>query len=159
MGLAIWTLPKEILPQVDEGSWSRAAAAGGDGDRGDHAAGSGWSGGATAGLGGRLRTRRHRHRRGDPLGRRAGHLGHGAAPHPRAGRRRDAARFANQLREALPDLAAGMLALDLAGQSEFGSLIGREGRLVRVEVSARTLAEDRRRGPIRCAPRLAALPR
>ena len=36
----------------------------------------------------------------------------------------------------LPDLAAGSLALDLAGQSEFGSLIGREGRLMRVEVSA-----------------------
>src|SRR5690606_9514597 len=34
-------------------------------------------------------------------------------------------------------------ALDLAGQSEFGSLIGREGRLVRVEVSARSLVESR----------------
>jgi HAE1 family hydrophobic/amphiphilic exporter-1 len=55
---------------------------------------------------------------------------------------RDAARFANDLRAAVPDLAAGMLALDLAGQSEFGSLIGREGRLVRVEVSARNLAES-----------------
>jgi len=55
----------------------------------------------------------------------------------------DAARFAGQLREALPDLVeGGTLALDLAGQSEFGSLIGREGRLVRVEVSARTLAES-----------------
>lgn len=55
----------------------------------------------------------------------------------------DAARFATQLREALPDLVdGGALALDLAGQSEFGSLIGREGRLVRVEVSARTLAES-----------------
>jgi hydrophobic/amphiphilic exporter-1 (mainly G- bacteria), HAE1 family len=55
---------------------------------------------------------------------------------------RDAAEFATALREAVPDLANGMLALDLAGQSEFGSLIGREGRLVRVEVSARSLAES-----------------
>lgn len=44
--------------------------------------------------------------------------------------------FADELRRALPDLAEGALALDLAGQSEFGSLIGREGRVVRVEVSA-----------------------
>ena len=57
---------------------------------------------------------------------------------------RDASRFADALREALPDLAKGALALDLAGQSEFGSLIGREGRLVRVEVSAATLAESQR---------------
>lgn len=48
----------------------------------------------------------------------------------------DASGFATSLREAVPDLAAGRLALDLAGQSEFGSLIGREGRIVRVEVSA-----------------------
>jgi HAE1 family hydrophobic/amphiphilic exporter-1 len=48
----------------------------------------------------------------------------------------DAMAFADRLRAAVPDLAQGALALDLAGQSEFGSLIGREGRLVRVEVSA-----------------------
>lgn len=55
----------------------------------------------------------------------------------------DAAEFAQRLRGSVPDLAdGGMLALDLAGQSEFGSLIGREGRLVRVEVSARTLDES-----------------
>jgi HAE1 family hydrophobic/amphiphilic exporter-1 len=48
----------------------------------------------------------------------------------------DARDFARRLREAVPDLARGALALDLAGQSEFGSLIGREGRVVRVEVSA-----------------------
>jgi len=36
----------------------------------------------------------------------------------------------------VPDLAKGALALDLAGQSEFGSLIGREGRTIQVEVSA-----------------------
>jgi HAE1 family hydrophobic/amphiphilic exporter-1 len=57
---------------------------------------------------------------------------------------RNAQRFADDLRAALPDLAKGALALDLAGQSEFGSLIGREGRLVRVEVSAATLAESQR---------------
>jgi HAE1 family hydrophobic/amphiphilic exporter-1 len=57
---------------------------------------------------------------------------------------KDAAKFADALRAAVPDLAAGALALDLAGQSEFGSLIGREGRLVRVEVGARTLAESQR---------------
>jgi HAE1 family hydrophobic/amphiphilic exporter-1 len=44
--------------------------------------------------------------------------------------------FAARLRAAVPDLAQGALAIDLAGQSEFGSLIGREGRTVRVEVSA-----------------------
>ena len=48
----------------------------------------------------------------------------------------DASRFADQLRAAVPDLAQGVLALDLAGQSEFGSLIGREGRLIRVEIGA-----------------------
>jgi hydrophobic/amphiphilic exporter-1 (mainly G- bacteria), HAE1 family len=57
---------------------------------------------------------------------------------------RDARRFADALRTSVPDLAKGALALDLAGQSEFGSLIGREGRLVRVEVSASTLAESQR---------------
>ena len=57
---------------------------------------------------------------------------------------RDARRFADALRAAVPDLAQGALALDLAGQSEFGSLIGREGRLVAVEVSAPTLAESQR---------------
>lgn len=44
--------------------------------------------------------------------------------------------FAAALRERVPDLSAGALAIDLAGQSEFGSLIGREGRLLRVEASA-----------------------
>lgn len=57
---------------------------------------------------------------------------------------RGAAAFATRLREALPDLAAGSLAFDLAGQSEFGSLIGREGRLVRVEISAPRPAEAAR---------------
>ena len=60
------------------------------------------------------------------------------------------AEFANELRGALPDLAKGALALDLAGQSEFGSLIGREGRIVRVEVSA-PAPEKRHAGPTRRA--------
>jgi HAE1 family hydrophobic/amphiphilic exporter-1 len=53
----------------------------------------------------------------------------------------NAADFAERLRRQVPDLAHGALAIDLAGQSEFGSLIGREGRLVRVEVSAPKLDE------------------
>jgi len=56
----------------------------------------------------------------------------------------NAARFAQRLRGAVPDLARGALAIDLAGQSEFGSLIGREGRLVRVELSAPTTQESAR---------------
>ncbi len=56
----------------------------------------------------------------------------------------DAAAFAQRLRRAVPDLARGALAIDLAGQSEFGSLIGREGRLVRVELSAPTMLESQR---------------
>ena len=56
----------------------------------------------------------------------------------------DAQQFAERLRTGVPDLAQGALAIDLAGQSEFGSLIGREGRTVRVEVSARTVTEAAR---------------
>jgi HAE1 family hydrophobic/amphiphilic exporter-1 len=56
----------------------------------------------------------------------------------------DATVFADRLRGGAPDLARGALAIDLAGQSEFGSLIGREGRTVRVEISARTLDEAAR---------------
>jgi HAE1 family hydrophobic/amphiphilic exporter-1 len=53
--------------------------------------------------------------------------------------------FADEIRAALPDLASqGLLALDVAGASEFGSLIGREGRIVRVEMSARTYDEATR---------------
>ena len=56
-----------------------------------------------------------------------------------------AGEFADEIRAALPDLATqGMLALDVAGASEFGSLIGREGRIVRVEMSARTYDEATR---------------
>ena len=56
----------------------------------------------------------------------------------------DAATFAEALRRRVPDLAQGSLALDLAGQSEFGSLIGREGRLVRVEVTGLRQGEAER---------------
>ncbi len=71
----------------------------------------------------------------------------------------DAAEFAQRLRGALPDLADGALAIDLAGQSEFGSLIGREGRLVRVELSAASIGEsqlwaDTVRGTLRALPSL-----
>ncbi len=56
-----------------------------------------------------------------------------------------ASRFADALRAAVPELVAqGALAIDLAGQSEFGSLIGREGRIVRVEVAAGSLDESQR---------------
>ena len=56
-----------------------------------------------------------------------------------------ATEFANKVRDLLPDLSSqGMLALDVAGASEFGSLIGREGRIVRVELSARTYDEAAR---------------
>ena len=41
----------------------------------------------------------------------------------------------------LPTASQGALALDLAGQSEFGSLIGREGRAIRVEISAGRLEQ------------------
>ena len=68
--------------------------------------------------------------------------------------------FANEMRAALPDLSGGgMLALDVAGASEFGSLIGREGRIVRVELSARTYDEagrwaDSARSLMRALPSL-----
>jgi HAE1 family hydrophobic/amphiphilic exporter-1 len=56
----------------------------------------------------------------------------------------NAQEFAERLRAGAPDLAQGALAIDLAGQSEFGSLIGREGRTVRAEVSARNVNEAAR---------------
>lgn len=62
-------------------------------------------------------------------------------PIPESG---NAQEFAERLRAGAPDLAQGALAIDLAGQSEFGSLIGREGRTVRVEISARTITEASR---------------
>ena len=52
-----------------------------------------------------------------------------------------AVQVSNEIRKRLPDLAgAGYLSLDVAGQSEFGALTGREGRLVKVEVEAPTAA-------------------
>jgi HAE1 family hydrophobic/amphiphilic exporter-1 len=50
----------------------------------------------------------------------------------------DGGALAARLRARLPDLAAGALALEVAGQSEFGALLGRAGRAVRVELSAAT---------------------
>lgn len=47
--------------------------------------------------------------------------------------------FVEAMRQGLPDLVSGgeaTLSFDLAGQSEFGSLIGRAGRLVQVEVGS-----------------------
>jgi HAE1 family hydrophobic/amphiphilic exporter-1 len=49
----------------------------------------------------------------------------------------------------VPDLAAqGFLSLDVAGQSEFGALTGREGRLVKVEVEAATYAASQKAADI-----------
>jgi HAE1 family hydrophobic/amphiphilic exporter-1 len=59
-----------------------------------------------------------------------------------------AEQIAAGLRTRVPDLAGGYLTLDIAGQSEFGSLIGREGRLVKVEISGRTLDESQRAAAI-----------
>lgn len=50
--------------------------------------------------------------------------------------RSSAAEFSAHLRRDLPHLAQGALTLDAAGQGEFGALIGREGRTIRVEVAA-----------------------
>lgn len=74
---------------------------------------------------------------------------------------RGASQFAAALRRTVPDLVeAGGLAMDLAGQSEFGSLIGREGRLLRVEISAARGADaerwaDTARALLRALPTLA----
>jgi HAE1 family hydrophobic/amphiphilic exporter-1 len=52
---------------------------------------------------------------------------------------------AGEIRRRLPDLAeAGYLSLDVAGQSEFGALTGREGRLVRIEVEGPTYAASQK---------------
>jgi HAE1 family hydrophobic/amphiphilic exporter-1 len=56
-----------------------------------------------------------------------------------------AVQVSNEIRNRLPDLAsAGYLSLDVAGQSEFGALTGREGRLVKVEVEAATYAASQK---------------
>ncbi|HET8771811.1 MAG TPA: efflux RND transporter permease subunit [Gemmatimonadaceae bacterium] len=143
MVLTAWTLPKEILPQVDEGmvvaalqlpegtaiqETTRQAG------RVEAAAAALGSSGVYARVG--IATDEEVLSGAEPGTSATAQL---LIPVPPG---KDAAEFANDLRAAVPDLAAGMLALDLAGQSEFGSLIGREGRLVRVEVSARDLTES-----------------
>ncbi|MES3034953.1 MAG: efflux RND transporter permease subunit [Gemmatimonadota bacterium] len=47
--------------------------------------------------------------------------------------------LSDNLRKSLPAFAKSSLTFDKAGQSEFGALVGREGRVLRVEVSATTL--------------------
>ena len=144
-GWLIWTLPKEILPRVDEGVLVAQLQLP-----------EGTSIEATAAQVGRVEA--------------AGRLLGAAGVYSRVGKatdeeilggsdpgssataqlivpvppKVDAADFAQRLRKALPDLANGALAIDLAGQSEFGSLIGREGRLVRVELSAASVRESQR---------------
>ncbi|MDH5233781.1 MAG: efflux RND transporter permease subunit [Gemmatimonadota bacterium] len=144
MVLAVWRLPKEILPQVDEGlvvaalqlpegtaieETTRQAA------RIEAAAAALGSRGTYSRIG--IATDEEVLAGAQPGTSATGQL---LVPVPDG---MDAADFADSLRAAVPDLANGALSLDLAGQSEFGSLIGREGRLVRVEVSARNLAESR----------------
>ncbi len=144
MVVSVWRLPKEILPQVDEGivvaalqlpegtaieETTRQAA------RIESAATALGSRGIYTRIG--IATDEEVLAGAEPGTSATGQL---LVPVPDG---LDAADFADRLRTAVPDLATGALALDLAGQSEFGSLIGREGRLVRVEVSARNLAESR----------------
>jgi len=145
MVISFWKLPKEILPQVDEGivvaavqlpegtaieETARQAA------RIEEAARTLGSRGIYARIG--IATDEEVLAGAEPGTSATGQL---LLPVPDGA---DAAEFAEAVRRAVPDLATGgALALDLAGQSEFGSLIGREGRLVRVEVSARNLVESR----------------
>ncbi len=144
MVLALWKMPKEILPQVDEGivvaamqlpegtSIEETMRQTGRVEAAAKALG---SGGVYSRIG--IATDEEVLSGAQPGTSATAQL---LVPVPDG---MDAAAFAQRLRDAVPDLAAGgMLALDLAGQSEFGSLIGREGRLVRVEVSARTLEES-----------------
>jgi hydrophobic/amphiphilic exporter-1 (mainly G- bacteria), HAE1 family len=144
MVLAAWRLPKEILPQVDEGMVVAALQLPEGTAIEETARQAGRIEGAARALGARgiysrigIATDEEVLAGAEPGTSATGQL---LLPVPDG---RDAAEFANAIRAAVPDLAQGHLALDLAGQSEFGSLIGREGRLVRVEVSARTLAESR----------------
>lgn len=143
MGVLLYALPKEILPQVDEGMVVAAVQLPEGTSIEETARQVGRVEGAAAALGsGGVYSRVGIATDEEVLA--------GAEPGTSATAQllipvpdgRDAAEFADALRRAVPDLAAGALALDLAGQSEFGSLIGREGRLVRVEVSARNLAES-----------------
>lgn len=159
MGLAVWKMPTEILPQVDEGIVVAALQLP-EGTAIDETARQiGRIEAAAAALGSRgvyarigIATDEEVLSGAEPGTSATAQL---LIPIPDA---MNAVQFADAIRASVSDLAAGgMLALDLAGQSEFGSLIGREGRLVRVEVSARTLAESQRwADSVRV--RLAALP-
>lgn len=141
--VAVWRLPKEILPQVDEGMVVAALKLPEGTAIEETARQVQRIQSAAAALGARnvyaragLATDEEVLAGADPGTSASAQL---LIPVPDG---KNAASFAESLRRAVPDLANGRLALDLAGQSEFGSLIGREGRLVRVEVSARTLAES-----------------
>lgn len=139
--LLVWKLPKEILPSVDEGvlvadiglpEGTSIEATGTQVSRVENEARKLGAHGIYARIG--KATDEEVLSGADPGSSATAQL---IIPVP-AGKR--AADFARSLRSALPDMASGVLAIDLAGQSEFGSLIGREGRLVRVELTAATPA-------------------
>lgn len=142
-GVLIYTLPKEILPRVDEGivvaqlqlpEGTSIEATAVQVGRVERAARTLGAQGVYARVG--KATDEEILGGSDPGSSATAQL---IVPVPKSA---DAAQFAQNLRHALPDLNNGALALDLAGQSEFGSLIGREGRLVRVELSAASVAES-----------------
>jgi HAE1 family hydrophobic/amphiphilic exporter-1 len=145
MGLTVWVtmrLPREILPRVDEGiavaylklpEGTSIEATAGQTDRVERAARALGAAGVYSRVG--VATDEEVLAGADPGTSAMAQL---LIPVP-AGR--SAASFAEALRRSVPDLSRGALAIDLAGQSEFGSLIGREGRLVRVEISAPKLDE------------------
>lgn len=144
-GYLIWSLPKEILPRVDEGvlvaqlqlpEGTSIEATASQVARVEAAAKALGASGIYARVG--KATDEEILGGADPGSSAAAQL---IVPVPA---RADAAEFAQGLRAALPDLASGAMAIDLAGQSEFGSLIGREGRLVRVELSAASMTESQR---------------
>lgn len=144
-GYLIWSLPKEILPRVDEGvlvaqlklpEGTSIEATASQVARVEAAATALGASGIYARVG--KATDEEILGGADPGSSAAAQL---IVPVPA---RADAAEFAQGLRAALPDLASGAMAIDLAGQSEFGSLIGREGRLVRVELSAASMTESQR---------------
>ncbi len=159
-GYLIWTLPKEILPRVDEGVLVAQLQLPEGTSIEATAEQVGRVEAASATLGARgIYSRVGKATDEEILG--GSEPGSSATaqlivPVPPSA---DAAAFAQQLRRALPDLAEGALAIDLAGQSEFGSLIGREGRLVRVELSAASVEESQQwadtvRGTMRALPSL-----
>jgi HAE1 family hydrophobic/amphiphilic exporter-1 len=144
-GVLIYTLPKEILPRVDEGvlvaqlqlpEGTSIEATASQVGRVEQAARTLGANGTYARVG--KATDEEILGGADPGSSSTSQL---IIPVPKSA---DAAEFAQRLRASLPDLANGALAIDLAGQSEFGSLIGREGRLIRVELSAVSIAESQR---------------